>query len=73
MVLVKVVKQLFFLVIGAVVGGLFVLVLPYAWFVAGLIVIAKLLADRMLVIAERNAGFGWRPLQAYLTGRKAKK
>lgn len=69
----NVVKQSFLLAAGALAGMLFVLLLPYAWAIAGLIVIAKVLAERLVLAAERNAGFGWRPLQSYLTGRKSKK
>jgi len=73
MLLVSIVKQSFLLLIGALAGGFFILLLPYAWIVAGLIVLTKVLVDRLASTAERNAGFGWRPLQAYLTGRKAKR
>ena len=73
MLFVNVVKQSFLLIAGAIVGGLFVLLLPSAWIVAGLVMFAKMVVDMAVAVAERNAGFGWRPLQAYLTGRKAKR
>jgi len=73
MLFANIVKQSFLLIAGALIGGIFIILLPYAWIVAGLIVIASVLLDRLAIVAERNAGFGWRPLQAYLTGRKEKR
>jgi len=73
MLFVNVVKQSFLLIAGALAGGLFVLLLPSAWIVVGLFMIVKLLVEKTVLVAERNAGFGWRPLQGYLTGRKAKR
>jgi len=73
MLLVNIVKQSFMLIAGAFVGGLLILVLPYAWIVAGLVMASKMLFDKMVAAVESNAGFGWRPLQGYLTGRKEKR
>jgi len=68
----NILKQSMLLIAGAFAGGLFVLLLPTAWIVVGLFMLAKMLVNRMVLVADRNAGFGWRPLQGYLAGRKAK-
>ncbi len=73
MLVFNIMKHSFLLVLGALAGGLLILMLPYAWIAASVVMLIKLAIDGLLSLAERNAGFGWRPLQSYLTGRKEKK
>jgi len=64
-------KNVVMLVAGSFVGLLYVLLLPFAWIVAALVIIAKQLTGGLL--AMTNTSFGWRPIEAYLAGRRQKK
>lgn len=64
-------KNAVLLVAGAFVGLLYVLALPFAWIVAALVIITKQLVGGLLAMS--NISFGWRPIEAYLAGRRQKK
>ncbi len=64
-------KNAVMLVVGPLLGLLYVVLLPFAWIVASLVIIAKQLAG--LVVATTHSSFGWRPIESYLAGRRNKK
>jgi hypothetical protein len=59
------------LVAGPFVGLLYVVLLPFAWIAAALVIIAKQLAGGL--VSRTHASFGWRPVESYLAGRRNKK
>ena len=58
---------------GAIMGFLYVLLLPFAWTVAAVVIIMKRIVDTLVTVATKSTAFGWRPVEAYLTGKKKKK
>jgi len=70
MVVANVGKNAVMMVAGSFVGLLYVLLLPFAWIVAALVIIAKQLAGGL--VSKTNASFGWRPIESYLAGRRSK-
>ncbi len=73
MVLYNIVKQSFLLVTAAIAGGLLYLLLPYAWIVAGSIILGKKAIKGLVALSERDSSFAWDPLRSYLTGKKEKR
>lgn len=71
MIIANIGKNVVMLVAGSFVGLLYVLLLPFAWIVAALVIIAKQLVGGLL--STTNTSFGWRPIEAYLAGRRQKK
>lgn len=58
---------------GSVLGFLYVLLLPIAWIIAAAVIIMKQLAVAVAGVAAKSTAFGWRPIEAYLTGKKKQK
>lgn len=56
---------------GPVIGLLYVLVLPFAWFVAAIVIIAKQITG--ILATTKHSSFGWRPVESYLAGKRTKK
>lgn len=73
MVLYNVGKTAVMLTGGAIAGFLYVLLLPFAWIVAAAVIVMKRTAEGVVSVAAKSTGFGWRPIEAYLTGKKKKK
>jgi len=71
MLLVNIGKSMAMLVAGSFAGFLFVLLLPFAWIVAGLVIFAKQLAGGL--VSRAHLSFEWRPLESYLVGRRNRK
>ena len=61
------------LIAGPVVGLVFALFLPFIGIAMSLGQIGKKVADSAVGHAAKSVGFGWRPIEAYLAGRKQKK
>ena len=51
------------------IGLLYIIVLPFTFFLA----IAIVMAEGAAKLFGSSASFGWRPIEAYLTGRKSRK
>jgi len=64
-------KNAVILVAGPFVGLLYVVLLPFAWIVAALVIISKQLAG--VLASKTHSSFGWRPIESYLAGRRNKK
>jgi len=64
-------KNAIMMVGGSFVGLLYVLLLPFAWIVAALVIIAKQLVGGL--VSKSHSSFGWRPVESYLAGRRNKK
>ncbi len=73
MVLQNVGKTAVMLTGGAIAGFLYVILLPFAWIVAAAVIVMKRMAQGVLGGAAKSTGFGWRPIESYLTGKKKKK
>ena len=58
---------------GSVLGFLYVLLLPVAWIVAAILIIMKRIIVGIAGVTAKSTAFGWRPIEAYLTGKKKKK
>ncbi|OGW42455.1 MAG: hypothetical protein A2010_17315 [Nitrospirae bacterium GWD2_57_9] len=58
---------------GSVLGFLYVLLLPVAWIIAATVILMQRLVAGLAGVAARSTAFGWRPREAYLTGKKKKK
>jgi len=61
------------LMAAPVIGLVFAVFLPFIGIVMALSVVGKKLAQGVQAAAAGSMSFGWRPVQAYLVGRKAKK
>ena len=61
------------LLAGPVLGLAFALFLPLIGIVMTLGQVGKKVADSAVGRAAQSVAFGWRPIEAYLTGRKQKK
>lgn len=61
------------LVAGSIAGLLYVLLLPIAWTVAAVVIIAKRIVEGLFTLSARTGTFGWRPIEAYLAGRRDRK
>jgi len=55
-----------------VIGLLYVLLMPFAWMAALLVIIVKTVAVGLARMTARSLSFGWRPIEAYLAGRRKK-
>jgi len=56
-----------------VIGLVFAVFLPFIGIAMTVTLLAKKLAQGIASAAAGSMSFGWRPIEAYLTGRKAKK
>jgi hypothetical protein len=61
------------LIAGPIVGLVFAIFLPFIGIVMTLGQFGKKVADSAIGRAAQSVGFGWRPIEAYLTGRKKHK
>jgi len=61
------------LLAGPVLGLAFALFLPFIGIAMSLGQAGKKVADSAVGHAAQSVAFGWRPIEAYLTGRKRKK
>jgi hypothetical protein len=61
------------LMAAPVIGLVFAVFLPFIGIVMTLSLIGKKLVDGVASAAAGSMSFGWRPIEAYLAGRKAKK
>jgi len=57
---------------GPVIGLIFAVFLPFIGFAMTLGLVGRKLADDVVSAAAGSVSFGWRPIEAYLTGRKRK-
>ncbi len=73
MVLFDIAKHSLLLIGGALAGILYVLVIPYVWIVAGIVMLGKRAVGGLVSVAQENSSFEWRPRQSYFTGRKEKR
>jgi len=55
------------------IGLLFILLMPLAWMIAGGALLARKAAVVLFRSAARSISFGWRPVEAYLAGRRNKR
>ena len=51
------------------IGLAYIIALPFTFAYA----LASMIANQALTLLSREASFGWRPIEAYLSGRKKKK
>ncbi len=61
------------LIAGPILGLVFAIFLPFIGIVMTLGQFGKKVADSAVGSAAQSVSFGWRPIEAYLTGRKNKK
>jgi hypothetical protein len=61
------------LIAGPILGLAFALFLPFIGIVMSLGQVGRKVADSSIGHAAQSVSFGWRPIEAYLTGRKQKK
>jgi hypothetical protein len=61
------------LLVGPVMGLLYAVFLPFIGIAMTLKLIGKKLTTGLVHAAVKSATFGWRPIEAYLIGRKKKK
>ncbi len=73
MPLFNVVLQPLLLLGGAFIGALLIFSLPFAWLIAGIVLLPRMALNALTSSARRNASFGWRPLESYFTGKKNKR
>ena len=64
------ISQALLLLAAPAIGLLFILLLPFAWLVAGAVMFAWKAAVVLIKAAGRSISFGWRPVEAYLAGRR---
>lgn len=57
---------------GPLLGLIFALFLPFIGIAMAVILIGKKVAGGTVSMAARSASFGWRPVEAYLAGKKKK-
>lgn len=55
------------------IGLLFILLMPLAWMIAGAALLARKTAVVLFKAAAKSISFGWRPVEAYLAGRRSKR
>ncbi len=60
------------LIAGPVLGLVFALFLPFIGIVMSLGQVGRRVADSAVGHAAQSVSFGWRPIEAYLAGRKRK-
>ena len=58
---------------GPVIGLLFAIFLPLIGIVMSVALVGKKLGEAVASAAAGSVSFGWRPIEAYLAGRKRKK
>ena len=61
------------LIAGPIIGLIFAVFLPFTGIVMILGEFGKKVADSAVGHAAQSVSFGWRPIEAYLTGRKKRK
>jgi hypothetical protein len=61
------------LIAGPILGLVFAIVLPFIGIVTSLGQFGRKVADSAVGHAAQSVSFGWRPIEAYLTGRKKQK
>ena len=61
------------LIAGPVLGLVFAIFLPFIGIVMSLGQVGRKVADSAVGHAAQSVSFGWRPIEAYLAGRKRKK
>jgi len=61
------------LMAAPVIGLVFAVFLPFIGIVMTLNLVGKKLIERAAAVATGSVSFGWRPIEAYLAGRKMKK
>jgi hypothetical protein len=61
------------LLAGPVFGLLYAVFLPFIGIAMTLILIARKLAGGLVQAAVKSTSFGWRPIEAYLDGKRRKK
>ena len=66
-------SQALLLLIAPFIGLLFILLMPLAWMIAGGALLLKKAAVVLFRTAARSISFGWRPVEAYLAGRRSKR
>ncbi len=55
---------------GSILGLVYVLVLPFAWIVAAIVILSKRVVHGLAGSTAKSTSFGWDPTEAYLTGKK---
>jgi len=60
------------LLLGPIAGLLYVICLPFVAVATVVVLVARKVADPVIGIVKNLALFGWRPLEAYLSGKKRK-
>jgi hypothetical protein len=73
MILYNIGRTMVMMIGGAVAGLLYVLLLPFLWIGAAAVVLAKRSFEMLMNLAAKSTGFGWRPVESYLTGKDKKK
>lgn len=58
------------LILGPLIGFIYVLFLPFIGVVMVTVLTLRKLAGSLFSLVRTVAAFGWRPLEAYLAGRK---
>lgn len=59
--------------LGAILGGLYVFILPLVSIVTAVSVLGRRMLGCVLFQGRRSVSFGWRPTEAYLAGKKGRK
>ncbi len=61
------------LLAAPLIGLLFILLMPLAWMIAGVALLARKAAVVLFRAAVKSISFGWHPVEAYLAGRRSKR
>ena len=61
------------LLLGPIVGLLYVVCLPFIAVATVIVLVARKAAGSVVGLMRNLASFGWRPLEAHLSGKKKKK
>jgi hypothetical protein len=65
-------KEAMGLLLGPIAGLLYVVCLPFVAIAAVIVLVARKAAVSVAGLVKNLAYFGWRPLEAYLSGKKKK-
>lgn len=60
------------LLVGPIIGLLYVVLLPFIGIATIAMILVRKIAGGLLGIIGRSLSFGWRPKEAYLSGKKKK-
>jgi len=61
------------LLLGPIVGLLYVVCLPFIAVATVIVLVARKAAGSVVGLMRNLASFGWRPMEAHLSGKKKKK